>query len=100
MIDAAIYKTISFEQITDISSAVGLTDAKVKARGVIYALIQVTGSDMRYRTDGEDPETGIGHYIATNGTVEVWGQPDMSAFRAIEVTSTSKLEVTYFGGGA
>jgi len=98
MIDTSIYTTKSFEQITDISSATGLTAAEVKAQGVIYALIQVTTSDCRYRTDGEDPTNAIGHYLAQNGTVEVWGLEDMLNFRAIDVTGSSKLEVTYFGG--
>lgn len=98
MLDTAIYITKSFEQITDISSATGLTAANVKAAGVVYAQIQVTTSDMRYRTDGTDPTNAIGTYIAQNGIIEIWGLQDMLAFRAIDVTGTSKLEVTYFGG--
>ncbi|KKN71817.1 hypothetical protein LCGC14_0416710 [marine sediment metagenome] len=92
-----MWRTISFEQITDISSATGLTDGKYNAAGVLYAQIQVTTSDMRYRTDGTDPTSAIGPYTATNGIIEVWGQDDMAAFRAIDSAGSSKLEVTYFG---
>lgn len=92
-----IFRTIDFEQITSISSAVGLTDGKYNVANIVYASIQVTSSDMRYRTDGTDPTNAIGTYIAENGIIEVWGQADMAAFRAIDVTATSKLEVTYYG---
>lgn len=91
------WRTISFEQITSISSTTGLTDGKYNAAGVVFAQIQVTTSDMRYLTDGNDPTNAVGTLIATNGIIEVWGQEDMAAFRAIDVTATSKLEVTYFG---
>jgi len=92
-----IWRTIDFEQITSISSATGLTDGTFNAAGIVYAQIQVTTSDMRYRTDGTDPESGVGHYLATNGIIEVWHPDDMAAFRAIDDSGTSLLEVTYFG---
>jgi len=91
------WRTISFEQITSISSATGLTSTNYAAAGVVFAQVQVTSSDMRYRTDGTDPTNAVGTYIAENGIIEVWGQDDMAAFRAIDVAGTSKLEVTYFG---
>lgn len=94
-----LYITKSFEQITDISSSTGLTAAKYGAAGVVYALVQVTGNTCRYRTDGTDPTTSVGHYLAQYGTVEVWTKQDMAAFRAIQGAATAKLEVTYFGTG-
>ena len=92
-----IWRTISFEQITSISSATGLTESKRTASGVVYAQIQVTTSDMRYRTDGNNPSSSVGSYLASNGIIEIWGQVDLAAFRAIDSAGTSKLEVTYFG---
>ena len=92
-----IWRTISFEQITSISSAVGLTDGTFNAAGIVYAQIQFTSGAGRYRTDGTDPESGVGTYIAQNGIIEVWGPADMAAFRAIDSSGTAKLEVTYFG---
>lgn len=94
-----IWDTKSFEQITSISSSTGLTAAKYGAAGVVFAFIQVTTSDCRYRTDGTAPTSSVGHVLATNGSIEVWGQTDMANFRAINMTGTSKLEVTYFGIG-
>ena len=92
-----MWRTVSFEQITSIATAVGLTDGTYNLPTITYAQIQVTSSDMRYRTDGTDPTSSVGTYIAENGIIEVWGPADMAAFRAIDVTATSKLEVTYFG---
>lgn len=102
MPDFTIYTTKSFEQITSISSSTGLTDGTYNASNIVYALIQCTGGAIRYRTDGSTPETGIGHYLANYGAVEVWGGVDLSNFRAIDSGGTAKLEVTYFGvvGGA
>jgi len=97
-----IYTCVGFEQIASIASpAKGLSAAQIPPTkpNVVYALIQVTGNDCRFRLDGTDPTNAIGHYLATYGTVEVWGQQDLNRFRAIDVTSTSKLEVHYFGSG-
>lgn len=96
-----IYSCISFEQITGLTSAKGLTAANIPPtkKEVVYALIQTTGSSIRFRLDGTDPDTGVGHYLATYGTVEVWGQQDLNRFRAIETTGTAVLEVHYFGSG-
>jgi len=92
-----IWRTISFEQITDISSSTGLTDGKYNATGVVYAQIQFTGKASRYRTNGTAPTNAIGTYIAENGSIEVWGAVDLENFRAIQTGATGLLEVTYFG---
>ena len=92
-----VWRTISFEQITDISSSTELTEENRIATGVVYALVQFTGNAARYRTDGNDPTNAIGHYVAQNGAIEVWGVEDMENFRAIQTGATGLLEVTYFG---
>lgn len=96
-----IYSCVGFEQITDISSATGLTAAEIPPTkgNVVYALVQVTGNACRVRLDGTDPTNAIGQYIAQYGTIEVWGQQDLNRFRAIQVAATAKLEVHYFGSG-
>lgn len=96
-----IYTCVAFEQITDISGSTGLTAANIPPtnKRTVYALVQVTTSDCRFRLDGSTtaPTDAIGHYLAQNGTIEVWGQKDLQGFRAIDVTASSKLEVHYFG---
>jgi len=96
-----IYSCVGFEQITDIAAATGLTAANIPpVKGeVVYASIQVTGGTCRFRLDGEDPEATVGQYLGENDSIEVWGQPDLLRFRAIQVTATAVLEVHYFGSG-
>lgn len=79
-----------FQQITDLSSAVGLT---VPA-GSKFALIVPETQDVRWRDDGTDPTSSVGMIIAAKGTLEYAG--DLDAIKFIESAASAKLNVSYY----
>lgn len=91
---AGFGRVISSESVTGVSTspAVGLT---VPA-GTKSAVITVT-ADARYRVDSNDPTPTVGHFVAANGNVEVFGYDEVNAVKFVAVTGTTDLFVTYYG---
>lgn len=85
---------LGYEQITDLSSAVGLTVPD----GADRALIQAVTQDVRWRDDGTSPTASVGMVLAADTMLEYAG--DLSTFEAIETSASSEVNVTYFVGGA
>ena len=81
-----------FEQIADLSSAVGLS----APAGARLALIQATDQDVRWRDDGTDPTASIGVQLRAGD--DVWYTGDLSAIALIEQSSGAVLNVSYYGG--
>lgn len=77
-----------YQQITDLSTAIGLT-VPVNAR---MALIQAQTADVRWRDDGTDPDANTGLVIVSGVTLEYLG--DLYAFRAF--SATGALNITYY----
>jgi hypothetical protein len=88
-------RTISSESITGVgtATAVGFT---VPA-GTKSAVVTNGAQAARYRVDGNDPTTAVGHFIAANGNVEVFGLDDVSRVKFISTSATTNLFVTYYG---
>jgi hypothetical protein len=82
-----------YEQITDVSTAVGLTVPS----GADRALVQAYTQAVRWRDDGTDPTGSVGMVLAAGATLAYDG--DLAAFRAIESASSAELNVTYYQGG-
>ena len=99
----------AYESITVADSAIGLTAATVSpATGVgarqAYCTVEAaSAAAMRYRTDGGDPTTTVGHYVLAGvaptsapGVVTLEGTNALLRFRAIRQGATSiTLNCTY-----
>jgi len=84
-------KVLSYEQITDVSSSVGLSAPE----GASLARIQVEAQVIRWRGDGNAPTTTVGEPVAVLSVFEVYG--DLSKFNALETTAGAILNVHYYG---
>lgn len=84
-----------FEQITGLSSVQQLT---VPA-GTRLCFIQADGGSVRWRDDGTNPTPTVG-MIMTDNSILVYnaaGETNpFTAIRFIEVSTTSKLNVSYY----
>lgn len=92
---------MDFETITVSTAAIGFTSAKIvnTTTGLTadYAFFTLATADIRYRVDGVDPTSGVGHAAASGSANYVCGRAAVKAFRAIRSGgSDSTLSVTYF----
>ena len=80
-----------YQQITSLSTASALT---VPANTTM-ALIQAESQSIRWRDDGSDPTTSVGMVLSAGESMFFTGS--LSAFRAIEITASAKLNISYYG---
>lgn len=89
----------AFESITVTDTAVGFTAATTSpggAPGAVRAFVTSETAEMRYRTDGEDPTSSVGHLLSPNDRLVFEGAATLAQFRAIRTGATSGvLRVTY-----
>ena len=94
----AVTVCIGYQQITDLSSAVGLTVPTVDKTGLnqrpTFALITPLTGNVRWRDDGTAPTASVGMPLAAGVTLQYDG--DLSQIRFIEQTASAKLNVTYY----
>lgn len=83
---------LGYEQINDLSSAVGLTVPDHATKAVIQAMDQA----VRWRDDGTSPTATVGMVLAAGASITFTGS--LSAFEAIEASAGAELNVTYYGG--
>ena len=87
----AVLIPLGYQQITSLSSASGLSvPANTKC-----ALIQAESQSVRWRDDGTNPTTSVGMVLAAGESVFFTGS--LSAFKAIEITASAKLNISYYG---
>jgi len=88
-----------YEDITVAATAVGFTAGKLTAdnNGIASrAICTVEDASIRFRTDGSDPTSSVGHKVTVDQTIIVTGLRDMENFRVIRAGSVSaSLRVTY-----
>lgn len=80
-----------YQQISSLSSAAALTVPS----GATVALIQAESQSVRWRDDGTNPTTSVGMVLAAGESLFFTGA--LSAFRAIEITASAKLNISYYG---
>lgn len=80
-----------FQQITDLSVAVGLTPP---AGGASVALLNVVGQNVRWRDDGVAPTAAVGMLLVVGD--EFTYQGDLTKLKLIEVVSGAELNVSYY----
>lgn len=90
-VEPAAMRPLGFQQITSLSSAVGLTVPS----GALTALIQAESQDVRWRDDGTNPTATVGVTLGTGLTLPYTG--DLSAIKFIEISASAKLNVSYYG---
>jgi hypothetical protein len=83
----------AFVQVTSLSSAVGLGSIPSGSR---WAKIEVEGQPVRYREDGTNPTTSVGH-ILNPGDIYDCTISDLTEFKAIETAASAKFNVTFYG---
>lgn len=87
----AVLIPLGYQQLTSLSSVAGLTvPANTKS-----ALIQAESQYIRWRDDGTNPTTSVGMVLAAGESLFFTGS--LSAFRAIEITASAKLNISYYG---
>lgn len=85
------YAALGYQQITDLSAAVGLTPAA----DAVYAIIQAEVDILRYRDDGVNPTASVGMMLYPGGSFTYNG--DLTAIKFIQVNSGGILNVLYYG---
>ena len=100
-------KEMGYQQITTLSSAVGLTVPAAASRDVgsdgqsvsfagraKYAFIQAETQAVRWRADGTSPTTTVGHRLLPGESLFYDG--NILAIKFIEETASAKLNVSYY----
>ena len=85
-----ILKPLGHQQITDLSSAVGLTPASGAQRALLCAQTQA----VRFRDDGTSPTATVGIHLAAGEPYLYEG--DLSAIEFIEEAASAKLDISYY----
>ena len=80
-----------YQQLTSLASAAALT---VPANTTV-ALIQAESQSIRWRDDGTDPTTSVGMVLAAGESLFFTGT--LSAFKAIEISASATLNISYYG---
>jgi hypothetical protein len=87
------------EMIT-VNGATGFTAANLTkpvglyGRGVRRIVCTVETDEIRFRCDGSDPTSSVGHLMSVGDVFTVDGS-DAETFKAIKVTNNAKLAVSY-----
>lgn len=90
--------TSSFTTLTVSTTAVGFPAAAIDGlpfRSSAYCTVE--NGSIRYRTDGTDPTSTVGHLVASGGSFTITSAPDLKNFRAIRSGVTdATVSVTFF----
>lgn len=87
---------LGYQQITSLSSAVGLTSIPA---GTISVNVQPETQNVRYRDDGTNPTSSVGMILYVGGVYE-FKLAQIASMKFIEVTASAKLNVSCYGARA
>lgn len=85
-------KSLGYQQITNLSAAVGLTIPS----GTVFCLCIPESQSVRWRDDGTNPTASAGQPLAVGQELE-YDSNTMAALKFIEQAASAKLNVYYFG---
>lgn len=87
---------LGYQQITNVSSAVGLTVPSNNANNgdATYAIIQATAQAVRWRDDGTAPTSTVGMVIPAGGELRYDG--NLTAIQFIESAASAQLNISYY----
>lgn len=89
VVDAKL-QPLGYQQITVLTSAVGLTPPPLARVAVVQPVTQA----VRWRDDGTDPTATIGMLIAAG--VERVYTGDLASVKFIEASATAELNISYY----
>lgn len=81
---------LGYQQITDLSSAVGLTIPS----GTTLALIVPETQNVRWRDDGTNPTSTVGMPIYIGASLSYDG--DLNKIKFIQEAASAKLNISYY----
>lgn len=81
---------LGFQQITDLSSSIGLTVPS----GATLALIVPEAQNVRWRDDGTAPTASVGMPVFVGASLSYDG--DLNRIRFIQETASAKLNISYY----
>lgn len=94
----AVTTCFGYQQITDLSSAAGLTVPAVTPEGLngkpVFALIIAEGAPVRWRDDKTAPTASVGMPLAIGVPLQYDG--DLSKIKFIEQSASAKLNISYY----
>lgn len=94
----AVTTCMGYQQITDLSSAVGLTVPTQTPDGSkqqpTFALIIAEGAAVRWRDDATAPTASVGMPLAIGVPLQYDG--DLTKIKFIQQTATAKLNISYY----
>ena len=87
-------QTVGYEDITVSTTAIGFTAAEISS--AVAAEVWVEGDAVRFRTDGTDPTSSVGHQLDVGDVMFVDNASDLASIRFIRVTTDATLRVSYY----
>ena len=94
----AVTSCIGYQQITDLSSAAGLTVPTIDKNGnkqqPTFALIIAETKDVRWRDDGTNPSSTVGMPLTAGVPLQYDG--DLTRIKFIETAASAKLNISYY----
>lgn len=92
-------KAFAYEEVTVDSGTVVSTLTAATFSGGNEAFITVEGGSMRYRIDGGDPSTIVGHLLSAGDNLRLRDIGEMNNFKAVKSGDLAgTLRVTYSKG--
>lgn len=88
------YANVGYQQITSLSSAVGVTIPSGADKRANCALLQAESQNVRWRDDGTDPTASVGHLLLANS--DFWYDGDLNDIKFIETSASAKVNVTFY----
>lgn len=89
-----------FEQLVVSTTAVSMTRGKIMPSGkapAACATISVSGDSIRYRIDGGEPTSSVGHQLEAGDYITISGINNLLRFKAIRSgTVDAIVDVTYY----
>lgn len=88
----------SFETVTVAATAIGITSSvhsPSTGKAAVRAFLSLESGQVRYRYDGTDPTSAVGHLLQAGDAIELEGDTNIRNFRAIRTGAVSgSLSVT------
>lgn len=85
-------KALGYQQITNLSAAVGLT----VPTGTSFAIVQPETQAVRWRDDGTNPTATVGYPLAV-GSELLYDAAQLAVVKFIEQAASASLSIAYYG---
>lgn len=85
-------RPLGYQQITNLSAAVGLT---IPA-GAAFCLVTPSGQAVRWRDDGTNPTASVGYPLPVGAEMRYSAQ-SFGSLKFIEVAASAVLDVCFYG---